>query len=117
MPSRAGKTTSEAPAGGGNFTVPRTCSICAPSMPREGALTGSARGSTLNETGMSSCPPRRGANVEKPAMQIVSAIASATHHHATFRMATSSEDIDAFPMASLYDKYTSKNNYILLIYD
>ena len=30
------------PGGGENFNDPRTCSICAPSMPRDGALTGSA---------------------------------------------------------------------------
>ncbi len=35
---RSAGATSEAPGGGENFNDPRTFSICAPSMPRDGAL-------------------------------------------------------------------------------
>jgi hypothetical protein len=45
-----------------------------------------------------------GANVETPAMQMISAVATATHHHATVRITTRNDEMDAFPIALLYDK-------------
>ena len=38
-------------------------------------------------------------------------------YQATFSRTTRNDEIDAFPMASLYDKYISKYNNNLSIYD
>ena len=54
---------------------------------------------------------------ETPARPIASTMASATMYQATFNRTTRNDEMDAFLIASLYDKYISKYNNNLSIYD